>query len=153
MTPAPVSPAWIEVAQVASTFAMTGVIWLVQLVQYPSFRRVGAAEFGPFHQHHCRAIAYVVGPLMLVELSTAVLLAWSASPLWFWRAMLCALLLVWLSTALVQGPLHSRLAREGPRSGLLDALVRGNWLRTVLWTARSAGLVWFCVYARGWALS
>jgi len=153
MIPAPVWPAWIEAAQVASTFAMTGVIWLVQLVQYPAFRSVGAAEFAAFHRHHCRAIGYVVGPLMLVEVSTAVLLAWSGQPLWFWRSMLALLVLLWFSTALVQGPLHGRLAQEGPRPDLLDSLVLGNWLRTVLWTVRSAGLLWCCVYARGWALS
>ncbi|MFM8887380.1 MAG: hypothetical protein ACKOKC_13345 [Chthoniobacterales bacterium] len=151
MTFAPDAVSWLMATQAAATFAMTGVIWLVQMVQYPAFRQVGAAEFGPFHQHHCRAIGYVVGPLMLIELFTAVLLAWSGQPLWFWRSMLGVLVLVWLSTGLVQGPLHSRLAREGPRADLLDSLVRGNWLRTVAWTARSAGLVWF--YARGWALS
>jgi hypothetical protein len=63
--------------------------------------------------------------------------------------MLGALLAIWLSTALLQGPLHARLTREGSRPELVRALVRGNWVRTVLWTARSAGLVWF--YARGWA--
>jgi len=149
MTFAPDAVSWLIAAQAASTFAMTGVVWLVQLVQYPAFRRVGAADFGSFHQHHCRAIGYVVGPLMLVELFTAVLLAWSGQPAWFWRSMLGFLVFIWLSTALLQGPLHSRLAREGPRADLLDSLVRGNWLRTALWTVRSAGLVWF--YARGWA--
>jgi len=138
-------------AQAASTFAMTGVIWLVQLVQYPGFGRVGAADFASFHAHHCRAIGFVVGPLMVVELLTAVLLAWTGQPLWFWRFMLAALLLIWVSTALLQGPLHSRLAREGLRPDLVESLVRGNWLRTILWSARSAGLVWF--YARGWAWS
>ena len=53
MSSAPGWPAWLELAQAASTFAMTGIIWLVQLVQYPGFRRVGAAEFGEFHRHHC----------------------------------------------------------------------------------------------------
>ena len=37
MSAAPSLPAWIETVQVASTFAMTGVIWAVQLVQYPAF--------------------------------------------------------------------------------------------------------------------
>jgi hypothetical protein len=151
MTGEPEERAWLEVAQAASTFAMTGVIWFVQLVQYPGFARVGAAEFRVFHEHHCRAIGWVVVPLMTIELLTAVLLALVGSPLWFWRVMLCFLVAIWLSTALWQGPLHGRLAREGPRADLVRWLVRGNWLRTVLWTARSAGLVWF--YARGWAWS
>jgi len=151
MISAPDWPAWLELAQAASTFAMTGVIWLVQLVQYPGFRRVGAAEFGEFHRHHCAAIGLVVGPLMVVEFLTALLLAAVGEPSWFWRIMLGLLLVLWLSTGLWQWPLHSRLAREGAQPDLVRALVRSNWLRTSLWTLRSAGLVWF--YARGWASS
>ena len=128
---------------------MTGIIWLVQLVQYPGFARVGAAQFEEFHRHHCRSIGMVVGPLMVIELLTALLLAAVGEPSWFWRGMLLLLLVVWLSTGLWQGPLHGRLAREGPRQDLVRSLVRGNWLRTVAWTVRSADLVWF--YARGWA--
>ena len=149
MSTAPEAMAWVGVAQAAATFGMTGIIWLVQLVQYPGFRHVGAAEFGTFHRHHCRSIGLVVGPLMVLELLTALLLAVAGEPAWFWRVMLGLLLVIWISTALWQGPLHGRLSREGPRPDLLRALVRGNWLRTILWTARSAGLVWF--YARGWA--
>ncbi len=146
---APEWEAWLVAVQAGATWAMTGVIWMVQLVQYPGFGRVGRADFAAFHAHHCRSIGFVVGPLMVVELLTAVLLAWAGQPAWFWQAMLGVLLVIWLSTGCWQGPLHGRLAREGPRAELVRALVRGNWLRTVLWTVRAAGLVWF--YARGWA--
>lgn len=151
MSAAPESLAWVATAQAAATFGMTGLIWLVQLVQYPGFRHIGPAEFEIFHRHHCRAIGPVVGPLMVLELLTALVLAVGGEPHWFWRSMLGVLLVIWISTALWQGPLHGRLSREGPRPDLLRALVRGNWLRTILWTARSAGLAWF--YARGWASS
>lgn len=151
MTTAPGLLGWAELVQAAATFGMTGVIWLVQLVQYPGFARVGAGEFGAYHAHHCRAIGLVVGPLMVLELTTALLLASAGAPAWFWQAMLGLLLVIWLSTAFWQGPLHGKLAREGPRPALVRALVRGNWLRTSLWSARSAGLIW--LYARGWAWS
>ena len=151
MTAAPGLLAWAEAVQAAATFAMTGIIWLVQLVQYPGFARIAAAEFRDFHAHHCRSIGFVVGPLMVAELATAVLLAACGEPAWFWRLILAVLVVVWLSTAFWQGPLHGRLAREGSRPDLVHALVRGNRLRTLLWSARSGGLVWF--YARGWALS
>jgi hypothetical protein len=84
---------------------------------------------------------------MVLELSTAGWLALAGQPLWFWRLMMGILLVIWLSTAFWQGPLHGRLSREGVRPELVRALVKGNWLRTVFWTLRSAGLVWF--YARG----
>ena len=53
MTTAPEWLAWEQGLQAAATFGMTGLIWLVQLVQYPAFARVGAAEFAAFHRHHC----------------------------------------------------------------------------------------------------
>jgi len=141
--------AWLVASQAAATFAMTGVIWLVQLVQYPGFGRVGASEFAGFHAHHCRSIAWVVGPLMMVELVGAVALAVVGGAPIFWWPMLGVLLAIWVSTAFWQGPMHGRLSREGPRPELVRALVRSNWWRTFLWSARSAALVWF--YARGWA--
>ncbi len=147
MTAAPEWLAWVQGLQAAATFGMTGLIWMVQVVQYPAFAGVGAAEFGAFHRHHCRSIGVVVGPLMVLELSTAGCLALAGQPLWFWRLMMGMLLVIWLSTAFWQGPLHGRLSREGARPELVRALVNGNWLRTVFWTLRSAGLVWF--YARG----
>ncbi len=149
MNSAPFLPAWIEPVQAAATFGMTGVIWMVQLVQYPGFARVGASEFAQFHRHHCRAIAWVVGPLMTAEMLTSALLAYAGEPAWFWRSMFGALVVIWMSTALWQGRLHGKLAAMGPRPELVRQLVRGNWLRTLLWSARSLGLVWF--YARGWA--
>lgn len=151
MSEAPALLAWAQTAQTLAAFAMTGVIWMVQLVQYPGFSRVGVPEFAAFHLHHARSIGLVVGPLMVLELLTALLLAAVGEPAWFWRSMLAVLLVIWFSTALWQGPLHGRLAREGPRRDLLRALVRGNWLRTFLWTARSTALL--CFYARGWAWS
>ena len=149
MISAPFLPAWIEPVQAAATFGMTGVIWMVQLVQYPGFARVGASEFAQFHRHHCQAIAWVVGPLMTAEILTSALLAYAGEPAWFWRSMFGGLVLIWVSTALWQGRLHGKLATMGPQAELIRWLVRSNWLRTLLWSARSAGLVWF--YARGWA--
>ena len=147
MSTAPEGMAWVGVTQAAATFAMTGLIWLVQLVQYPGFRHVGTADFANFHRHHCRAIGWIVGPLMVLELLTALLLAVGGEPAWFWRSMLGVLLVIWISTALWQGPVHGKLAVVGPQPELVCQLVRSNWLRTFLWSARSAGLLWF--YARG----
>jgi hypothetical protein len=51
-------------------------------------------------------------------------------------------LLVWASTVLVQMPLHGRLGREGHVPALVAALVRSNWPRTALWTARAVLAAW-----------
>ncbi|MFT6364052.1 MAG: hypothetical protein ACJAZ8_002475, partial [Planctomycetota bacterium] len=35
----------------ALTWALVGLIWTVQLVQYPSFALVGEAEFAAYHKY------------------------------------------------------------------------------------------------------
>jgi len=39
-------------------------------------------------------------------------------------------------------PLHGRLARDGHLPETVTALVRSNWLRTLLWSLRAAVAAW-----------
>ena len=51
---------------------------------------------------------------------------------------------IWLSTFALQVPCHARLGR-GFSLGAWRLLVRSNWVRTVLWSARLAlatALLW-----------
>ena len=130
---------------------MFGVIWLVQLVQYPLFDRVGQDAFPAYHAGHVSKITLVVLPLMAVELVTAGLLTWlyasKQQAVVVWYVSLILLLVIWLSTALVQVPQHDGLA---PRfqAGIHKKLVTGNWIRTAAWSGRVvcvayAGAQWF----------
>ena len=121
----------------ASTLAMTGLIWFVQRVHYPLFPYAADGDFRAFAADHQRRTGWVVGPLMLVEAGTATALVFSSpSPTLAW---LGAVLLasIWLSTALVQVPIHRRLA-AGFDARAARRLVASNWWRTIAWTARSA---------------
>ena len=118
-------------AHAASTLYLVGLIWMVQAVHYPLFAQVGEAQ---------ARISWVVGPPMLVELATAVWLVVRPPPgLPAWAPWLGLLLLalIWLSTAALQVPEHRRL-EVGFDPAAVRRLVRSNWLRTALWTARGA---------------
>jgi hypothetical protein len=67
----------ILVVQVVTTWAMTGIIWFVQLVQYPSFAQVDAASFPAFHERHSAAISIIVAPLMILEALSAFAFLWA----------------------------------------------------------------------------
>lgn len=131
-------------ANAASTLALTGLIWMVQLVHYPLLASVGAAEFPAYHAAHARRISWIVAPLMGVELlSTGWLVVFRpeelpATAVWVGAALVA---FVWGVTAVVQVPQHARLAR-GRDPAVLRSLVRLNWLRTLAWTARAALVVW-----------
>lgn len=139
---------WLVIGNGASTFALVGLIWTVQLVHYPGFRFISEERFVEFEQFHQRQISYVVMPLMLVELITAAALI-------FWRpesislsvavAGLVLIAIIWLSTFAFQVPLHARLA-EGFDQDAVERLVRTNWIRTVAWTLR--GVLMAYVLAR-----
>lgn len=119
------------------TAAMTGVIWVVQLVVYPAFLRVGAEDFPSYHAAHMRKITWVVGPLMLAEVATLALLLLRGTPSALSIVAATALGIAWLSTALLQVPQHTLLGQEGKSAGGILRLVRGNWIRTACWTLRS----------------
>lgn len=112
---------------------MAGLIWTMQLIHYPALEGAPPAEFA----RNIPRTSALVAPVMLVELACAVLL--TAVPPFGRRAQawtgLGLLLLIWSSTALVQYPLHRRLARVWDADGFAR-LRRTNWLRVALWTAR-----------------
>ena len=59
---------------VISAFLLTGVIWTIQLVHYPSFHFIDKLSFTNFHNFHERRISIIVMPLMLIELITSIAL-------------------------------------------------------------------------------
>jgi hypothetical protein len=136
-------------ANAAATLFMTGLIWFVQVVHYPLFALVPGPESAGYAARHQALTTLVVGPVMLVELAAAVWLA-IAPPTgvaaWIPRVALAMLVAIWLSTALWQVPLHQKLL-AGHETSTVDALVGGNWLRTILWSLRGAAALWMIALA------
>ena len=125
-------------AHIFTTFAMTGVIWLVQLAHYPNLHIPRASP--KYFESNASRTSYVVIPLMLTEAATAAALLFiHRDPLHLILALL--LLTIWLSTALLSVPCHNKLCRSGYAETTVSRLIRTNWPRTILWTARSAILL------------
>lgn len=125
---------------------MTGLIWFVQLVHYPLMSQVGAGGYRQYQLGHQNLTSLAVGPAMIAELLSAVaLVVIDSKDPWRW-AGLAAVGALWASTALLQMPLHATLA-DGFNREVHARLVSTNWLRTVLWSARSALVLWLIVRA------
>ena len=128
------------VIQMATTWAMTGIIWFVQLVQYPSFANVDPASFPDFHAHHSNSISMIVAPLMIAEAVSGVAFLWAPlrvqTPTQIWLGI-GLIAFIWASTLLLQVPAHRQLD-SGFDEGTWRMLVRSNWLRTIAWSARAA---------------
>jgi len=127
---------WIVAAHLFATFAMTGIIWFVQIVHYPMLARLPREDFAKLEREHCDRTGFVVAPPMLVEIFTLVWLVLCGfdSPLFLFTAGLLGL--VWISTFTLQVPAHRALLRGWSESAH-RRLVLTNWIRTTAWTLRS----------------
>ncbi|MEM1447958.1 MAG: hypothetical protein AAGI22_02540 [Planctomycetota bacterium] len=140
------SSAWMIVVHAAATWALVGLIWTIHVVHYPLFAAVGSG-FRAYHESHMQRITFIVAPLMLVELATAFLL-WTSPPAGtdgrMWLVGLVLLAVVWIETGLFAVPQHGRL-EAGFDEGTHRALMVGNLVRTLAWTARGLLVAWIVV--------
>jgi uncharacterized membrane protein len=129
--------------QAFASFAMTGLIWFVQVVHYPLLRAVGSSGYAAYQEQHVRLTSLVVAPLMLLEAATALWLVYdrpgfvSSAQAWTGLGLLAV---IWSSTALLSVPRHEAL-RHGFDASAHAALVATNWIRTAAWTGRSVLLL------------
>ncbi|PAY18647.1 hypothetical protein CKO51_15040 [Rhodopirellula sp. SM50] len=139
-------PNLIFLINLVATWYMVGLIWMVQVVHYKLFDRVGDAEFVKYETDHSTLITPIVGLPMLIEIATAgMLLAFvpAGIPRWALVVAFIAVVAIWLSTALIQVPCHNRLTQNGFSLADYHLLVGSNWIRTILWTARGLLLAYF----------
>ena len=117
-----------------STSVMVGVIWVIQLLHYPSFHFINEKKYIEFQHFHMQRISFIVIPVMLIELASALLLSY------FFRSSLTIILLalllgIWGITFIFFTNMHQKLTNGYDRANV-DSLVKINWSRTALWSLR-----------------
>ena len=124
------------VLHLISTSVMVGVIWVIQLVHYPSFHFIELKQYTDFQRFHMSRISYVVIPAMLTELFTLILIIISMDQIdTLVLASAILLIFIWLMTAVFFSGVHQKLTL-GYDQTVVDKLVKLNWGRTLLWTLR-----------------
>ena len=119
-----------------ATSVMVGVIWVIQLVHYPSFHFVELKQYTTFQSFHMARISYVVIPAMLTELFTLILIVISMDQIdTLVLASAVLLIFIWLMTAVFFSGVHQKLTL-GYDQTVVDKLVKLNWGRTLFWTLR-----------------
>ncbi len=117
-----------------STSIMVGVIWVIQLLHYPSFHFINDQKYIEFQHFHMQRISIIVIPAMLTELASALLLAY------FFESSLTIILLAlvignWAITLIFFTNMHQKLT-DGYDHSIVNRLVQINWSRTALWSLR-----------------
>lgn len=122
--------------QFSISWAMCAIIWVIQLVHYPTFNYIDKKQFKAFHQHHSNSIGIIVAPLMLLELALSAWFFWQDRHNMLLVLILLCVVALWCCTFFVQVPLHQQLGKRRTQKAIKE-LIYSNWIRTVLWTVKA----------------
>lgn len=106
------------------------LIWLVQLIIYPSFAYSDKKSFIGWHAKYTGLMGLIASPLMLTQVSREILFL-PVEIHWF---RILSITLVWLATFSLSVPCHRKLHRDGYDSATIKHLVATNWIRTLFWS-------------------
>ena len=126
-------------ANLAVSWGLFILIWLVQIIIYPGFHRISPEGFAAYHRWYVKRISSIVLPLMIAELILAIwwVLADNYSSVSITSGLL--VIVVWLSTFLLQVPIHNRL-KAGKDDKRIQRLVATNWIRTAAWSLKACAV-------------
>lgn len=113
-------------------FGMALLVWLAQIIIYPSFANWHPDTFTSDHRLYVQRMGYIAGPLMVVQL-LLTLSALIDSGHWLYTGQLVLITICWLCTVKLIIPLHRSLSYRYNRQ-LINQLISANWLRTIPWT-------------------
>lgn len=114
------------------TSALFSLILVIQLVHYPCFKYISEEAFSASMRFHQKRISFIVIPLMTSELCISFYQLMQNLKL-INLIIILIVILIWLSTAFLQVPLHQKLLlRKNEKE--IEQLVQTNWIRTLLWS-------------------
>jgi uncharacterized membrane protein YjfL (UPF0719 family) len=114
-------------------FGLLVLIWMVQLVIYPSFKYYSQEKLIEWHNSYSLRISYVVFPLMFTQLIISGIQLWDIFS-WYTVGSFLIIVLLWGSTFLQFIPLHNKISKGNFDERTTEQLVKKNWWRTILWT-------------------
>ena len=109
------------------------LIWMVQLVIYPSFLYYNKENLIQWHKKYMSSFSLIVIPLMFGQLGiSSYQLITQANTYTF--TSLFIIIVLWISTFIQFAPIHLNISKGTVSEKMLISLVNKNWIRTFLWT-------------------
>ena len=109
------------------------LIWMVQLIVYPSFLFYNKENLVKWHNIYTKRIAVIVVPLMLIQLVISILntiVSFSIINL----TIGLLVLFLWVFTFTSFAPVHFKISENRFQQTQLQQLVNRNWIRTIIWS-------------------
>ena len=123
----------IEITRLLLDFGLCILIWMVQLIVYPSFAFYNNTQLLTWHKTYTKAIAFIVIPLMLGQLGIAIYQVFLVQNSYTLVSIVLVVFL-WAITLLKFAPMHQQISEGNTQIQLLKTLVQTNWIRTIIWT-------------------
>jgi hypothetical protein len=140
-----------EYFNIIITFGLFVLIWIIQILHYPSFNYYSKEDFSQGMISHQFGISIITIPLMLTELLVTCLLFYKAPDAYSFVSFFLVIC-IWLSTFFIQVPLHKKLL-AGKETALIKKLILTNWIRTFLWTFKLLLIIFSTpIHSLGFAL-
>lgn len=117
----------------ALVFWVLGQIWLVQIVVYPLFAKVGETEYVAYHRFYTRCIPLpvIIPGFASFLLPVPLALYGPVVPHWMSAANIAVGIIGLLVTVVLEIPHHNRLEKDGKNDNSITELIRYNWPRTL----------------------
>ena len=123
----------IEITRLVLDVGLLVLIWMIQLIVYPSFLFYTAKELIAWHKMYTKAIALIVIPLMLGQLGIIIYQVFLVQNTYTLTSIILVVFL-WGITLLKFAPMHQQISKGNTQIHLLKTLVQMNWIRTIIWT-------------------
>jgi hypothetical protein len=123
----------IEILSLLFDIGLLVLIWMIQLIVYPSFLFYNMDSLVAWHKKYTLRLSIIVIPLMFGQLLFTSW-QWYHLPTIEMTIRLLLVVAVWVSTFLQFVPIHTKIAQHKATPKHLEQLVKRNWLRTTLWT-------------------
>lgn len=126
-----------SLVQLVLTWLLVGLTWFSQLVHFPLCLKIKEG-FVEYERSYIKRAALLIGPIMLFEaISAIVLLRLAQAGIYSHLATTNLILLIalWLSVFVFQMGLHQKLSIRFSKK-ILGVLIATNWVRTILTTLK-----------------
>ena len=123
----------LEITRLVLDVGLLVLIWMIQLIVYPSFLFYTVKELIAWHKMYTKAIALIVIPLMLGQLGIAIYHVFLVQNTYTLTSIVLVVFL-WGITLLKFAPLHQQISEGNTHLQVQKKLVQMNWMRTIVWT-------------------
>lgn len=123
----------IEIFRILFDTGLLVLIWMVQLIVYPSFLFYGKEKLQYWHSIYVKRISFIVIPLMFGQTLVAGYQLYQGIST-YTLGSIFLILAVWALTFLLFVPRHNAISNSSYTRKTLTELVSLNWYRTLVWT-------------------